>query len=102
MCDIVQPPGISIVPIADMDAPVAIVIAALAAKTIVVTPRKTRRESTTRSARVVPVVVLPPHAVLVASLGRAVEPLVHPPETAHAARLGGIRVVHVAALPPER
>ena len=49
MCDIVQPPGICIPPIVDMDAHVAIVIAALATKTIAETPSVTRRELTSRS-----------------------------------------------------
>ena len=48
MVDIAQPPGMSIAPIADMDAHDAIVIAALATKTTAEMPRKTRRESTTR------------------------------------------------------
>ena len=47
--DIVQPPDICIVPIADMDAHQTIVFAALAAKTIVETLRNARRESTSRS-----------------------------------------------------
>jgi hypothetical protein len=41
MCDIVQPPGIHIEPIVDIDADVAIVIAALATKTIAETPSST-------------------------------------------------------------
>ena len=45
MCDIVQPPTISMAPIADMDKDVAIVTAALATKTIAETPRKKRREA---------------------------------------------------------
>ena len=40
--DIVQPPGIGIPPIADMDAHQAIVPAALAAKTSAETPRNVR------------------------------------------------------------
>jgi hypothetical protein len=46
MCDIVQPPGISIPPMADMEAHVAIVIAALATKTIAETLSSIRRELT--------------------------------------------------------
>jgi len=42
--DIVQPPGIGIPPIADMDAHQTIVPAALAAKTSIDTPRKARSE----------------------------------------------------------
>src|SRR5690349_14054958 len=47
--DMVQLPGIGISPIADMRAPQAIVIAALAEKTTPEAPRKTRRALTTRS-----------------------------------------------------
>src|ERR671921_1253394 len=100
--DIVRPPGTSITPIADMDAHPAIVIAALAAKTIAEMPRNARPELTTRSALIVAVVMLPPHALLVAPLGCAVEPLVHAPQAVHAARVGGIRVVHDAVLERER
>jgi hypothetical protein len=49
MCDIVQPPGIGIPPMEVIDADVAIVIAALAAKTIAETPSITCREVTSRS-----------------------------------------------------
>src|SRR5262249_59480704 len=51
---------------------------------------------------VVLVVVTPPGAGLVAALRGAVEPLVHAPESVHAARIGGIRVVHGAVLAHER
>src|SRR5438094_4600749 len=63
-----------------------------------VTPRQPRR----RSALVVLVVAAPPDARLVAAPGGAVEPLVHAPETVHAARIGGIGVVDDAALEHER
>src|SRR6266498_4001627 len=43
--DIVQPPGIGISPIADMDAPQTIVTAALAAKSSAETPKKARWEA---------------------------------------------------------
>ena len=43
--DIVQPPGIGISPIADMDAHQTIVTAALAAKSSAETPRKARSEA---------------------------------------------------------
>src|SRR5258708_9626340 len=43
--DIVQPPGIGIPPIADMDAHQTIVTAALAAKSSAETPRKARCEA---------------------------------------------------------
>src|SRR5947199_2048556 len=83
--DIVQPPGIGISPIADMDAHQTIVTAALAAKSSAETPR-----NTTSSALLVFVVATPPDARLVAPLGSAVEPLVHAPEAVQSARIGGI------------
>jgi hypothetical protein len=43
--DIVQPPGIGIPPIADMDPPQTIVTAALAAKRSAETPKKAREEA---------------------------------------------------------
>src|SRR3989449_11238985 len=84
--DIVQPPGIAISPIADMDAHQTIVTAALAAKSSAETPKKARWEARSetitpsRSALVVLVVAAPPDARLVASLGGAVEPRAHPPK----------------------
>src|SRR5438045_9563500 len=48
------------------------------------------------------VVPAPPEARLVPSLGCAVEPLIHAPEGVHAARKGGIGVVHDAVLERER
>src|SRR6266498_5824616 len=119
--DIVQPPGIGISPIADMDAHQTIVSAALAAKSSAETPKKAcwearseamRREISRsavaprqprlRSALVVLVVAAPPEARLVAPLGGAVEPLVHAPEAVHATRVGGIGVVDHAVLECER
>ena len=44
----------------------------------------------------------PPHASLVASLGCAVEPLVHAPQTVQSARICGIGVVDDAVLEHER
>src|SRR6266852_3359236 len=49
--DIVQPPGIGISPIADMDAHQAIVTAALAAKSSAETPKKARREARSEAMR---------------------------------------------------
>jgi hypothetical protein len=49
--DIVQPPGIGIPPIADMDADQAIVTPKLAAKSSAETPRKARREARSESMR---------------------------------------------------
>src|SRR5207247_2312718 len=119
--DIVQPPGIGISPIADMDAHQTIVTAALAAKSSAETPKNTswearseamRREISSpavaprqrrfRSALVVLVVAAPPGARLVAPLGGAVEPLVHAPEAVQSARIGGIGVVDDAVLERER
>src|SRR6266516_3479850 len=119
--DIVQPPGIGISPIADMDAHQTIVTAALAAKSSAETPRNAcwearseamRREISSpavaprqprlRSALVVLVVAAEPGARLVAPLGGAVEPLVHAPEAVQSARIGGIGVVDDAVLERER
>src|SRR5918996_6098430 len=106
--DIVQPPGIGISPIADMDSHQAIVSAALAGKSTAETPKKAcwdaRSEAMRRkiSALVVLVVAAPPDARLVAPLGGAVEPLVHAPEAVHSTRIGGIGVVDDAVLQRER
>src|SRR5467141_4401176 len=120
--DIVQPPGIGISPIADMDAHQTIVTAALPAKSSAETPKKARweaRSETMRreisrsplrqrhprlgSALVVLVVAAPPDArIFVAPSWRPVEPLVHAPEAVQSARIGGIGVVHDAVLEYER
>src|SRR5581483_8845368 len=104
--DIVQPPGIDISPIADIDAHQAIVPAALAAKSSAETPRKipsdARRCRATATSSVVLVMPPPPDSGLVASLGCPVEPLVHPPEPVQPARIGGIRVVDDPVLERER
>src|SRR6266496_2700834 len=54
------------------------------------------------SALIVLVVPAPPYPRLVASLGGAVEPLVHAPEAVQSARIGGIGVVDNAVLDHER
>src|SRR5207302_1258313 len=109
---IVQPPGIGISPIADMDVHQTIVTAVLAAKSSAETPKSACWEARSealrraisrptvpprsprrRSALVVLVVAAPPDARLVASPGGAVEPLVHAPEGVQSARIGGIGVV---------
>src|SRR3989475_9159434 len=119
--DIVQPPGIGIASIVDMDAHQTIVTAALAAKSSAGMPKKAcwearseamRREISgpavaprqrrLRSALVVLVVAAPPDARLVAPLGCAVEPLVHAPEAVQSARIGGIGVVDDTVLEHER
>src|ERR1700682_3401835 len=119
--DIVQPPGIGISPIADMDAHQTIVTAVLAAKSSAETPKNAcwetrseamRREISSpavaprqprlRAALLVLVVAPPPEARLVAPLGCAVEPLVHAPEAVQSARIGGIGVVDDAVLERER
>src|SRR5437667_5749595 len=84
---IVQPPGIGISPIADMDAQKTIVPAALAAKSSAETPKKAR------SALVVLIVAAHPDARLVAPPGCAVEPLVQAPEGVQSARVGRVGVV---------
>src|SRR6266700_5346722 len=73
--DIVQPPGIVISPIADMDAHQTIVAAALAAKSSAETPKKARWEARSeamtpsRSALVVLVVAAPPETFSLRPLG---------------------------------
>src|SRR6185437_6936011 len=118
--DIVQPPGIGISPVVDMDVDRMIVAAALAAKSSAEMPKKARSEvrsetmcreipcigcangSRPGSAPVVLVVASPPDARLVSPLGGAVKPLVHAPETVQSARIGGIAVVDGAAFKHER
>src|SRR5262245_878870 len=110
---IVQPPGIGIAPIAAMDAHQTTVTAALPTKSSAAVPRKARqgvpptvmRRAHPRaadcakdahhlaSALVVLIVPPPPEALLVAPLGRAVEPLVHAPETVQSPGIRGIRVI---------
>src|SRR5215208_6653615 len=63
---------------------------------------RSERGDSTMSALVVLVVAAEPEARLVASLGGAVEPLVHAPEAVHSARIGGIGVVDDAVLERER
>ena len=55
-----------------------------------------------RSALVVLVVAAKPESCFVASLGSAVEPLVHSPEPVESACIGGIGVVHNTVLEHER
>src|SRR5438105_8440816 len=109
---IVQPPGIRISPIADMDAHQMIVTAALAVKSSAEMPKNAcwearseamRREISRpavaprqprlRSALVVLVMAAEPDPRLVTPLGCTVEPLVHPPEAVQPARIRGIGVV---------
>src|SRR5450432_4122160 len=99
--DVVQPPGIGIPPIADIDAHQTIVTAAPAAKIAAETPKKARWDSMGSTLAVL-VVAAPPDARLVAPLGRAVEPLVHAPEAVESARIGGIGMVDGAVLAHER
>src|SRR5258708_39602043 len=119
--DIVQPPGIGISPIADMDAHQAIVTAALAAKSSAETqknacwearseamrreisrPAVAPRQPRLRSALVVLVVAAPPEARLIAPAGCAVEPLVHAPEAVQPARVRPVGVVYDPILERER
>src|ERR1700741_2814396 len=113
--DIVQPPGIGIAPIVDMEADQMIVTAALAAKSNAETPRKARSEAVRASAKnvtsvmmrclVVSVLIVPAdplhreiEAVLVAALGHEVEVLVGAVHHVDAARVAGIGVEHLAVL----
>src|SRR5438552_4934155 len=108
--DSVQPPGIGISPMFDMDRHHATVTAVLAADSSADTPRKACRRSLSATARragaarlrLVLVVTAPPDARLVASLRGTVEPLVRAPEAVESARIGGIRVVDRVALAHER
>src|SRR6185369_3057435 len=52
--------------------------------------------------RLVLVVAAPPDARLVTPFGRAVEPLVHPPEAVDATRIGGIGMVDATVFEHER
>src|SRR5215207_2319343 len=60
--DIVQPPGIGISPIADMEAHQTIVTAALAAKSSAETPKKARSEARSESMREISRPVVAPTA----------------------------------------
>src|SRR6267143_2416625 len=119
--NIVQPPGIGISPIADLDAQQTTVTVALAAKSSAETPKNAcwearseamRREISRpavaprqprlRSALGVLVVAAPPEARLIAPVGCAVEPLVHAPKAVQSPRIGGIGVVDDAVLERER
>src|SRR5437763_244149 len=90
--DMVQPPGMRISAI-DIDAHQPIVPVAVAANNNAETPQKAGR-----SALVVFVMTAPPESFLIASLGRAIEPLVHAPQAVQPARVGGIGVVDGAVL----
>src|SRR6478735_1561008 len=94
--DIVQPPGMGMPPIADMDPHQTTVPTALPIKSSAATPRNAR------SALVVLVMTTPPDARLVAPLGCAIEPRVHAPQRVHPTRIGGIGVVDDAVLAHER
>src|SRR3954462_14863234 len=94
--DIVQPFGIGISPIADMDAHQRVVSITLPAKSSAETPKKACRDTRCEgmdacSALVVPVGAAPPAAPLVGPSGSASEPLIHAPQRVHSARIGGIR-----------
>src|SRR5690349_8875059 len=86
--DSVQPPGIGISPMPDIDRHPATVTAALTANSSAETPKKAPRGRCSATARrgagargfTVLVVTAPPDAGLVASERRAVEPLVRAPE----------------------
>src|SRR5262245_1279249 len=106
--DIVQPPGIGISPIADMDAHETIVAAALAANSSVEIAKKACCDSRsvvmtniTPLPLVVFVVATPPGTRLVTPARSAVEPLVHAPQPVQPTRIGGIGVVDDAVLEHE-
>src|SRR5271165_6409661 len=119
--DIVQPPGIGISRIADIDAPQTIVAAALAAKMSAETPKKTRSEarsetmgreiSRLRVGPTTPTTQLRACRIRrggatrrpsrCAPWGGPVEPLIAP-EAVQSARIGGIGVVGDAVLEHER
>src|SRR6185436_7731821 len=98
--DIVQPPGMSIPGIADMDAHHDIVSAALPRNSSAAVTKKRRVSATTRttaSALAVLVIALPPDSLLlVAAERRAIQPLVHAPQAVESARVGGVAVVNDA------
>src|SRR3954467_2848649 len=83
--DFVQPFGIGISPIADMDAHQRVVSITLPAKSSAETPKKAGRDTRCEgmdacSALVFLVVATPPDARLVAPFGCAIEPLIHAPQ----------------------
>ena len=118
--DIVQPPGIGISPMDDMDAHQEVVKLALTTKSSAETPRKACSENlwetmdgdlpfcrsaaanmTFTSPLAVLVVPPPPHARFVPTFGCAVEPLVHAPDAVDAAGIRGISVIDNAVVEHE-
>ena len=77
--DIVQPPGIGIPPIVDMDAPQAIVIAVLAAKSSDDTPKKVWREILS-DIFILVVTAKPGTSSFISPQGCPVQPLVYAPK----------------------
>src|SRR5262249_21369250 len=92
----VQPPGIDISPIADIDAPQVIVTQLLTTKSRAARPTNARR-----STRVL-VMQLPPEPLLVAAQWRAIEPLVHAPQRNEPPPVAGIAVAARALIEHER
>src|SRR5215831_8936306 len=100
--DMLQPPGISMPGMDDMDPHQASVSAALPRNSSATVTRNPRAAGSVGigaglliSAPGVLVVALPPDAVfLVAAQRRAVQPLVHAPQSVEPARVGGVAVVH--------
>src|SRR5215813_8050492 len=83
--DIVQPPGICIPPIADMDPHQTIVTPALAAKSSAETPKKACRELRSKTMPTASVLIVPTEplhreveAILIAALRHEVEELIGP------------------------
>src|SRR6516225_8807292 len=118
--DIVQPPGIAIPPIADIELDQTMVTVELAAKASAKTPQNARSpaRSSAPSCRNRPsrncaaitmtspqplyyVMAAEPGGCLAPSLGRAVEPLAHGPKAVQPAHIGGIGVADYAVLERE-
>src|SRR5580692_12581525 len=118
--DMVQPPGIGISPMADMEPHQTVVSVALTTKSSAEVPKNACCEVLSkvmghyllfrnwlltmagRSSLAVLVVSLPPETILVSPLRGTVEPWVHAPEAVEPSRIGGIRVVDHAVFEGER
>src|SRR4051812_37240973 len=94
--DIVHPPGIGMPPMADIDAHQAIEPAVLTMKSSASTPENAR------SALLVFVMAPEPEAGFIAAQRRAIEPLVHAPQSVEPARVRGVGVIDGAVLAHER
>src|SRR5262252_9277745 len=97
--DIVQPPGIVMSPIADIDEDQTVVSAAQTANSSAETPKNARSDD--RSTLVVFIMAAPPDVGLIAAFWCAIEPLIHAPHAVDSARVGGIGVVDHSVLERE-